>query len=299
VENYRSNATLFGYPVSDEAIVEYLQSIPESVLRYSIPMSVNENSTVYIMNELYQQAFYDFSLELDALPFHMKIQLFNYEPCFHLYFKNKDLTLLNYILSTGRIEYPVRIAMLETYDIETTKCLISWIVTNNTSDIALETFAEKFNFFQNVSKEDRQELKRHFWNSSYVRNPREYFHHFPSRTEQSVWYGNIQSLYSKYNILFGKNRIESKGWTDEDVDVMVTFVKKNGISPYSIALDLRGKTFYGQIRVFKASLETGDNYVKFCKCNSAYYTPWDIPSEIFNDRRFSDFINKMKLKHGV
>jgi len=303
VEHIRSNAKMFGEIVSDETIVEYLLSIPDQTLRYATENCASESPYVFEMYGMYNDRFYDFSLNVDNLLRHMKMQLFSYEKNFYHYFREKDLVILNFILSSDKIEYPQTIPMLETYDFDTSKALMGWAVsTNRTSETVLNMIGDEYNFFRDIDAQDRVELKQYFWKSAYSRNSSQTpaFHCFPRGDHSIMLLCNTLPLHDRYNCLFGKERIESDGWTDEDVDVMVDFVKEYEISPYFIAHDLRGKKLYGRERVYQAALEAGDNYLKYLEVKkSSSFINWKIPDDVFENRDFANFINKMKLKHGV
>ena len=294
---------MFGERVSDETIVEYLLSIPDQTLRYATENCAPESPYVFEMYGMYNDRFYDFSLNVDDLLRHMKMQLFSHEKNFYHYFRNKDLTILNFILSSDKIEYPQTIPMLETYDFDTSKALMGWAVsTNRTSETVLNMIGDEYDFFREIDAQDRIELKKHFWECAYKRNQSHAspFHCFPYGDHNIMLLCNLLPLHERYNALFGKERIESDGWTDEDVDVMVEFVKKYEISPYFIAHDLRGKKLYGRERVYQAALEAGENYLKYLKVKkSSSYINWKIPDDVFENRDFANFINKMKLKYGV
>jgi hypothetical protein len=302
VESFNSNATMFGVRVSDQTIVEYINSIPEQSLTYSTENYAYESPYVFAMRGMYNDRFYDFSLSVDELPLHMKMMLFNHATNFYNYFRKKDITLLNFILSTDRIEYPHRIPMLETYDFDTSKSLMSWMVsTNRVSESVLGMLGDEYNFYRDISAQDRKELKRNFWESAFIRNGSTSFHTFPMGDYNNIQIlNNIFPLFDRYNAIFGKDRIESDGWTDEDIDVMVEFVKKHEVSPYFIAHDSRGSRFNGSVKVYIAALEAGDNFLKYREAKkSRTFVNWNIPKSIYENRDFSNFMNKMKLKYGV
>lgn len=300
-KTFKSNASMFGEGVSDEVAVEYILNIPDQTLGYATENCAFDSPYVFFMKGMYNDRFYDISLEVDSLLLHMKMMLFSHEKNFYHFFRDKDLALLNFILSTDRIQYPQLIPMLADYDIDTSKSLISWIVsTNKTSETVISMIGDEYNFYRDIHREDRIELKKHFWKTAYDRNSPTPFHTFPKGDHNILLLCNIFPLHDRYNALFGKERIESDGWTDEDIDVMVEFVKKYQVSPYFIAHDTRGKKINGIARVYQASLEAGDNYLKYLEVRrERNFINWNIPDDVFENRDFANFVNKMKLKYGV
>ena len=301
---FKSDAKFMGRNVSDEFIVESLHGIPTQTLHYAFDRDSERDGNRFVMKGHYNGRYYDLSFFPDELDNDLKIRLFNYEANIYNYFKRKNYPLLDYILSTDIIEYAHQIPMLhENDDIDLVKSVISWITrTERNSEFATRAIGESYGHFDHCSKEERVEIKRHFWDAAINSHGERSFHCFP-RNDGAInmlVMTNTFPLFDRYNMFFGIGRIGSKDWTDEDIDVMIEFVKKHEVSPYFIAHDTRSRDFNGMCAVYKASLESGNNYLKFKDVDSSKtYITWKIPRQIFDDREVSNFINKMKLVHGV